>query len=120
VTLVENGKQLMRREDADVAAEMSRVLSGEGIDILLGAETHRVQEQSGKQVGISVRTAAGEQTIEGSDTLVAVGRIPNIADISPKASAGCWRICRHGRRRSEPAARARAIGQWPRLDIQRS
>ena len=29
----------MGREDADVAEEMSRVLSAEGIDILLGAET---------------------------------------------------------------------------------
>jgi pyruvate/2-oxoglutarate dehydrogenase complex dihydrolipoamide dehydrogenase (E3) component len=81
VTIVEHGQQLMGREDADVAEEMSRVLSGEGIDILLGAETLRVEGQSGKQVGVTVRTAAGEQMIEGSDILVAVGRIPNTAGI---------------------------------------
>jgi pyruvate/2-oxoglutarate dehydrogenase complex dihydrolipoamide dehydrogenase (E3) component len=46
VTIVEHGQQLMGREDADVADEMSRVLSGEGIDILLGAETLRVEGQS--------------------------------------------------------------------------
>ncbi|MGE8158750.1 mercuric reductase [Paraburkholderia sp. NPDC080076] len=81
VTIVEHGQQLMGREDADVADEMSRVLSGEGIDLVLGAETLKVDGQSGKHVGITVRTAAGEQTIEGSDILVATGRIPNTAGI---------------------------------------
>jgi pyruvate/2-oxoglutarate dehydrogenase complex dihydrolipoamide dehydrogenase (E3) component len=81
VTIVEHGQQLMGREDADVADEMSRVLSGEGIDLVLGAETLKVDGQSGKHVSITVRTAAGEQTIEGSDILVATGRIPNTAGI---------------------------------------
>jgi pyruvate/2-oxoglutarate dehydrogenase complex dihydrolipoamide dehydrogenase (E3) component len=39
VPIVEHRQQLMGREDADVAEEMSRVLSAEGIDILLDAET---------------------------------------------------------------------------------
>jgi pyruvate/2-oxoglutarate dehydrogenase complex dihydrolipoamide dehydrogenase (E3) component len=81
VTIVEHGQQLMGREDADVADEMSRVLSSEGIDLVLGAETLKVDGQSGKHVSITVRTAAGEQTIEGSDILVATGRIPNTAGI---------------------------------------
>jgi pyruvate/2-oxoglutarate dehydrogenase complex dihydrolipoamide dehydrogenase (E3) component len=81
VTIVERGSQLMGREDADVADEMRRVLGGEGIDILLGAETLEVKGQSGKHVSIAVRTAAGEQAIEGSDILVATGRIPNTAGI---------------------------------------
>ena len=33
--------------------------------------------RSGEQVGDHLRTTAGEQTIEGSDILVAAGRIPN-------------------------------------------
>jgi pyruvate/2-oxoglutarate dehydrogenase complex dihydrolipoamide dehydrogenase (E3) component len=81
VTIVEHGPQLMGREDADVAQEISRVLSGEGIDIVLGAKTLRVEGQSGKHVSIILGTAAGEQTIEGSDILVATGRIANTADI---------------------------------------
>jgi pyruvate/2-oxoglutarate dehydrogenase complex dihydrolipoamide dehydrogenase (E3) component len=81
VTIVERGSQLMGGEDADVADEMRRVLADEGIEILLGAETLNVEGRSGKHVGITVRTAAGEQTIEGSDILVAAGRIPNTAGI---------------------------------------
>lgn len=48
---------------------------------MLAAEITRVRGRSGEQVGITLRAAAGEQTIEGSDILVAVGRIPNTAGI---------------------------------------
>ena len=36
VTIIETGRQLMSREDADVAAEMQRILSDECIQILNG------------------------------------------------------------------------------------
>jgi pyruvate/2-oxoglutarate dehydrogenase complex dihydrolipoamide dehydrogenase (E3) component len=81
VTIVERGPQLMNREDPDVAEEIQRILSGEGVQILLGAETLHVHGRSGKEVSVTVRTASGEQKIEGSDILVAAGRIPNTADI---------------------------------------
>ena len=35
VTIIEPGPQLMSREDPDVAEEMQRILSDEGIEILL-------------------------------------------------------------------------------------
>ena len=37
--------------------------------------------QSGKGVSVAVRTSSGEQNIEGSDILVAAGRVPNTAGI---------------------------------------
>jgi pyruvate/2-oxoglutarate dehydrogenase complex dihydrolipoamide dehydrogenase (E3) component len=82
VTIIEYGAQLAGREDPDVAAEMRRILSGEGIDILLATETRRVQGRSGKDASLLVRTSSGEQTIEGSDILVAAGRTPNTAGIA--------------------------------------
>jgi pyruvate/2-oxoglutarate dehydrogenase complex dihydrolipoamide dehydrogenase (E3) component len=81
VTVIEYGPQLMGREDPDVAAEVRRILSDEGIDVLVSAETLRVQGRSGKEVSLQVRTSSGEQTIKGSDILVAAGRIPNTAGI---------------------------------------
>jgi pyruvate/2-oxoglutarate dehydrogenase complex dihydrolipoamide dehydrogenase (E3) component len=81
VTIIEHGPQLAGREDPDVADEMRRILSDEGIDILLAAETRRVEGRSGKDVSLLVRTSSGEQTIEGSDILVAAGRTPNTAGI---------------------------------------
>ena len=81
VTIIEQGRQLMGREDPDVAEEMQRILKGEGIDISLASEPISVQGRSGEQITVRVRTASGEETIEGSDLLVGVGRIPNTAGI---------------------------------------
>jgi pyruvate/2-oxoglutarate dehydrogenase complex dihydrolipoamide dehydrogenase (E3) component len=40
-----------------------------------------VQDRSGDKVAVRVRTGEGERTIEGSDILVAAGRVPNTAGI---------------------------------------
>jgi pyruvate/2-oxoglutarate dehydrogenase complex dihydrolipoamide dehydrogenase (E3) component len=81
VTIIEPGRQLMGREDADVAAEMLSILTAEGIEVMLDAQPVRVHGLSGDEVAVTLRTAAGEQKVEGSDLLVAVGRIANTADI---------------------------------------
>jgi pyruvate/2-oxoglutarate dehydrogenase complex dihydrolipoamide dehydrogenase (E3) component len=81
VTVIEHGTQLLSREDPDVANEIQRILTAEGIDILLGAEVHTVEGRSGNSVSLAVRTAAGEQKIAGSHILVATGRTPNTAGI---------------------------------------
>jgi pyruvate/2-oxoglutarate dehydrogenase complex dihydrolipoamide dehydrogenase (E3) component len=77
VTIIESGPQLMAREDIDVSQEMRRILSDEGIQVLVEAQLLQVRGRSGEKVSLIVRTASGEQTIDGSDILVAVGRIPN-------------------------------------------
>jgi pyruvate/2-oxoglutarate dehydrogenase complex dihydrolipoamide dehydrogenase (E3) component len=67
----------MGREDADAAEEIQRILSGEGIDVLLNAKPVAVHGVSGDAASVSVRTAKGEAKVEGSDLLVAVGRVAN-------------------------------------------
>ena len=86
VTVIQSGPQLMSQEDPDVAAEMQRILSDEGIQILVAAETLNVHGRSGEEVSVTVRTTSGEQKIEGSDILVATGRIPNTAGIGLEAA----------------------------------
>ena len=81
VTVIQSGPQLMTQEDPDIADEMQRILSDEGIQILVAAETLNVQGRSGEEVSLTVRTTSSEQKIEGSDILVAAGRIPNTAGI---------------------------------------
>jgi len=81
VTVIQHGPQLMGREDPDVSDELQRILSDEGIHVLVAAETLHVHGRSGEEVSLVVRTTAGEQTIESSDILVAAGRIPNTAGI---------------------------------------
>jgi pyruvate/2-oxoglutarate dehydrogenase complex dihydrolipoamide dehydrogenase (E3) component len=84
VTIIEPGQRLMLREDIDVSQEMQRILSEEGIKVLLEAELLQVRGQSGERVDLVVRTPAGEQNIDGSDILVAAGRVPNTAGIGLK------------------------------------
>jgi pyruvate/2-oxoglutarate dehydrogenase complex dihydrolipoamide dehydrogenase (E3) component len=84
VTIIEPRQRLMLREDIDVSQEMQRILSEEGIEALLEAELLQVRGQSGERVDLVVRTAAGEQNIDGSDILVAAGRVPNTAGIGLK------------------------------------
>ena len=53
VTIIEHGPQLMGREDPDVADEMQRILGDEGIQVLVAAETLRVQGRSGEEVSLA-------------------------------------------------------------------
>ena len=81
VTIIEAGPQLAGREDFDVAGAILEMFRDEGIEVHLGAKILRVQGRSGEGVSLQIQTPAGDQTIEGSDVLVAAGRTPNTAGI---------------------------------------
>ena len=81
VTMVDAGPRIMSREDPEVAEKVQRILGTEGIRFLLDAQILGVRGRSGEEVEVSVRTQAGERTIEGSDILVAAGRVPNTEGI---------------------------------------
>ncbi|HKF64185.1 MAG TPA: mercuric reductase [Dongiaceae bacterium] len=81
VTIIEHGPQIMGREDPDVVTEIQRVLSEEGIRFVTAAEIAHVEGRSGKQIRLRLRSGAGEEIVEGSDMLVAIGRVPNTAGI---------------------------------------
>ncbi len=77
VTVLEQGSQIMFREDDDVADAVKSILSDEGIDILL--ETKAVEVRSSADDGIAVTIEKGgvRKELEGSHLLLAVGRVPN-------------------------------------------
>src|SRR5215470_16010905 len=81
VTVIEQGPQLMAREDPDVSDEIQRILVGEGIDVLVTAEARRVRGRSGEKVSLVVHTPSGAEQLDGTDILVAAGRTPNTAGI---------------------------------------
>jgi pyruvate/2-oxoglutarate dehydrogenase complex dihydrolipoamide dehydrogenase (E3) component len=80
-TVVEYGPQLLGREDPDVAEAVRATLEDDGIDVIVGAQARSVEGRSGHHVRLHLRTAAGEQLLEGSDVLVAAGRAPNTQGI---------------------------------------
>jgi pyruvate/2-oxoglutarate dehydrogenase complex dihydrolipoamide dehydrogenase (E3) component len=86
VTIIHHGPHIATREDEDVADEVRRMLTDEGIDVLEAAETVGVRGRSGEDVGVMVNTPSGEHTVQGTDILVAAGRIPNTAGIGLDAA----------------------------------
>jgi pyruvate/2-oxoglutarate dehydrogenase complex dihydrolipoamide dehydrogenase (E3) component len=76
VTVVQHGKRLLTREDADVADEVRKVLEEDGIQILLDTEAIRA-ETTADGVALRVHGPAGERRLIGSHLLVAAGRSPN-------------------------------------------
>jgi pyruvate/2-oxoglutarate dehydrogenase complex dihydrolipoamide dehydrogenase (E3) component len=100
----------MGREDRDVAEEIQRILSGEGIEFLLAAEMIEVRGRSGEGVSLVVRTELGERTIEGSDILVAAGRVPNTIGIGLE-QAGV-EVGDHGYMRVNERLETSAPGVW--------
>jgi pyruvate/2-oxoglutarate dehydrogenase complex dihydrolipoamide dehydrogenase (E3) component len=77
VTVIEHGPQLASREDPDVAAAIKDLFVDEGIEVLLDARTTRVEGQSADRVRVFVKDGRGDRVIEGTDLLVATGRIAN-------------------------------------------
>ena len=110
VTIIEPGPQLMAREDADVAEEMARVLGEDGLEIVLNATPTRVRGLSGDAVAVTMRTQAGERTVEGSDLLVAVGRVANTADIGLDSAQIA--LDAHGFILVDERLRTTAAGAW--------
>jgi len=81
VTVVEYGRQLLGREDPDVADAVRAIFQEDGIEVILATEARSVEGRSGDKVKLHLRTAAGERVLACSDVLVAAGRTPNTKDI---------------------------------------
>lgn len=86
VTVLEPGPQIMGREDADVADEIRKLLTAEGINIITGARPVMVEGTSGRSVSVTVEMADGKRGIDGSHLLVAVGRVANTANLGLDAA----------------------------------
>jgi dihydrolipoamide dehydrogenase len=85
VTIVQRASQLLGREDADVSKAVLRVMEEDGLRVLLDTEAVRVEDDETK-IELTVRTSEGEQTLRGTDLLVAVGRKPNTEDLNLAAA----------------------------------
>jgi pyruvate/2-oxoglutarate dehydrogenase complex dihydrolipoamide dehydrogenase (E3) component len=85
VTIVNRDDRLIPREDPDVSAEVEKILTEDGVDIVNRAGVTRVEGRNGVQ--LALETPAGAKRIEGSHFLVAIGRTPN-SDRLNLAAAG--------------------------------
>jgi pyruvate/2-oxoglutarate dehydrogenase complex dihydrolipoamide dehydrogenase (E3) component len=80
VTVVEMGKHLIQREDEDVSEAVRTILENEGIAIRLEAKCVSLKKD-GDKIAVDVDCSSGDKAVFGSHALLAVGRIPNTADL---------------------------------------
>lgn len=85
ITVLNRGRQLLAREDADVAAEVAKILAEDGINLLLQTETTRAEKFNGG-IRLSIRNQDGESTVEGTHLLVATGRAPDTQSLDLAAA----------------------------------
>ncbi|HWW07724.1 FAD-containing oxidoreductase [Collimonas sp.] len=82
VTVIEGGPRLIGREDDQVSATILDILQGEGIQVRLGANIQRVEKPDDAVVlSVSENENDALHKISGSHLLLAVGRVPNTADL---------------------------------------
>ena len=86
VTVIERGSQIAAAEDPDVAQALVENFTSEGIEVLLETRVRKVEGSSGQKVRIVAENSHGQQTIEGTDLLVATGRTPNTQGIGLEAA----------------------------------
>ncbi len=76
VTIVQGANQLLTQEDPDVAEEVKKILSQDGIEIVLNAKATKVDQGDG-QIRLQMLSAGNAATVIGSHLLIATGRVPN-------------------------------------------
>ncbi|RFS26518.1 mercuric reductase [Chitinophaga silvatica] len=75
VTVLENGPQLVSREDPDVSAAIKSMLEAEGMQIFTNANTTSVNKEDNSII-VNVQIDKLEHKISGTHLLVATGRKP--------------------------------------------
>jgi pyruvate/2-oxoglutarate dehydrogenase complex dihydrolipoamide dehydrogenase (E3) component len=81
VTVLHIGKQIVSREDPEIAAELQKALEAEGIQFLLNTRTTLVENKN-NAVTLSFDGPAGSASVTGSHLLIATGRHPNTDELA--------------------------------------
>lgn len=81
VTVLERGSQLLKREDADVAEALSKLLCKDGIEIRLDCAVERI-EKDAENISVVLSAGGKPSRVSGSHLLLALGRSPNTAELN--------------------------------------
>jgi len=77
VTVVQRGKQLLLREDREVAKCLRHILEEDGVVFKLESMATSIASSTTEAFELKVQTKDSQETILGSHILFAAGRIPN-------------------------------------------
>lgn len=113
VTLIEKGPRLIGREDEAVSDEVRRILEGEGVEVVTGAECLSAR-RDGDGIAIGIECEDGDSA-RGSHLLLAVGRTPNTDDLGVE-DAGL-KLDERGHLEVDERLRTNVAGIWAIGDV---
>ncbi|WP_432055879.1 dihydrolipoyl dehydrogenase family protein [Streptomyces sp. bgisy022] len=113
VTLLQGRDQLLLREDRDVADEVARLLTAQGVEVRLSARASAVRREDGH--GDIVVTLDDGSEVRGQELLVATGRTPVTAGLAPEAAG--VRLTDRGHVVVDDHLRTTADGVWAAGDV---
>jgi pyruvate/2-oxoglutarate dehydrogenase complex dihydrolipoamide dehydrogenase (E3) component len=76
LTIVQRGPQLLAQEDTDVSEAVAQILKQDGIQVYFNAVAEQVSS-SRSNISLKVRASGKLRTVDGTQALVATGRVPN-------------------------------------------
>lgn len=86
VTIVDRFSRLLAREEPEFGEAMAKILTDEGIELMLDAQVARVAS-AGSDVTVTVEQSDGRQApVTGSHVLIAAGRMPNTDSLNTAAA----------------------------------
>jgi pyruvate/2-oxoglutarate dehydrogenase complex dihydrolipoamide dehydrogenase (E3) component len=85
VTVIERNSRLANHEDEDASAGIREIFAAEGIEVRVNANCIHL-EQRGTGISVGVECNEGAPHVEASHVLLAVGRVPNTADLGLAAA----------------------------------
>jgi pyruvate/2-oxoglutarate dehydrogenase complex dihydrolipoamide dehydrogenase (E3) component len=97
VTIIEDNKQFLSKEDDDIAAEIKKILEEDGIRILIGTKIKSVSapvSSRGEGINIELESTGVSSAINASHVLVATGRLADAAALNPGAAG--IKVDKHG------------------------
>ena len=109
VTVFQRGDRLVPREDEDISDAIREILERDGITIRVNAECMSVEKRRGR-IAVRLDCANGDDAVEGSHLLLAVGRIPNTDDLGLDAAGIA--MDDHGYIRVDDQLRTNVEGVW--------
>ena len=80
VLVVQRGKQILPKEDADIAAVVLEQLRSEGVQFFLEHDTLRVTGGAGN-IQLQIKGPSGEKTLQATHLLIATGRQANLDNL---------------------------------------
>jgi pyruvate/2-oxoglutarate dehydrogenase complex dihydrolipoamide dehydrogenase (E3) component len=80
VSILEKSSGILAREDQDISAALSQILTDEKIELITDVKINKI-EQDKKQIRITLQSGKTNKNISASHVLVAAGRTPQTADL---------------------------------------